>query len=241
MLQPLTWIAPFLDLLYPRVCAGCGALVDLPSGELCWDCLAAFERVREPFCAHCGDPVEGLVEHRYVCSVCANRPPAFDLARSALRYRGALRAALHAFKYGGAACLARDFTAFLVGCVRAQYADARLDGVLFVPLYPRRERARTYNQSRLLAASLARALRLPLLDHSLVRRRDTSSQTRLTAQQRRENMHDAFAVPEPEWIDGRRVLLVDDVMTTGATVNECSRVLKRAGAVSVHVVTVGRG
>jgi ComF family protein len=241
MHPPLSWIAPLLDLLYPRVCAGCDAPVDLPTGQLCWNCLAGFERVREPFCARCGDPVEGLIEHRYVCSVCANHPPAFDLARSALRYRGPLRGALHALKYGSAACLARDFAAFLAGCVRAHYAEARLDGVLFVPLHPRRERERTYNQARLLAAALARDLRLPLLDHTLVRRRNTSTQTRLNARERRENMRDAFAVPEPEWIDGRRVLLVDDVMTTGATVNECARVLKRAGAVSVHVVTVGRG
>ena len=110
-----------------------------------------------------------------------------------------------------------------------------------VPLHGRRQRDRTYNQARLLARDLARELQLPLAARCLVRVRSTESQIHLNARQRRANVRGAFQVRESEWVTGRSVLLIDDIMTTAATVNECSRVLKEAGAAAVHVLTVARG
>ena len=182
-----------------------------------------------------------MVEHQFKCSACCDRPPHFDMARSAARYRGQLKQALHRFKYGNATHVSVDLVPLLMGCVRAHYARAPLDAVSYVPLYPRKERERTYNQAALLAGGLARALDLPLLGNALRRVRSTDTQTRLTANERRKNIRGAFTAENPKWLDGRSLLLVDDVMTTGATVDEAAKVLKKGGAHKVYVVTVARG
>jgi ComF family protein len=233
--------ATILDLLYPRACACCGLPVPPDPLHICWDCRSSFDFINKAYCKLCGDPIEGVVEHEFLCSSCQDRRPRFRLARSAVRYRGPIRRALWAFKYEGATCLERDLTALLAACVRTHCPDVGFDAVVFVPLHPKRERERTYNQSRLLAAGLARELKVPFWGGSLKRVRPTMTQTDLSAAQRRANVRGAFEACELQWLDGRTLLLVDDVMTTGATVSECARVLSKAGAAGVYVFTVARG
>lgn len=230
-----------LDLIYPRSCEVCGAPVGRDSGRICWDCLASFDIITDPFCSLCGDPADGRIEHEYTCSSCLRRRPYFDMARSAARCRGALRTSLHAFKYEGATCLARDFVPLLSACVNTHYSRISFDALSFIPLYPKREKKRTYNQARLLANGLAANLDLSVLSACLYRVRSTLMQTELTASARRVNVRGAFKAAQGDWLEGRNLLLVDDVMTTGATVNECAKILKRAGASAVYVVTVARG
>lgn len=230
-----------LDLLYPRICAGCAGPVGPEALHLCWDCLASLDYVRDPFCSRCGDPAAGMVEFTFECPFCRRSDPGFTLARSAVRFRGAIRPALHAFKYKALTALSEDFASLLAGCVTTHFSDTRFDAVLPVPLHPRRERERSYNQSALLAAAVARRLRTACLRDGVQRVRDTDTQTHLSAAERRENVARAFVVTARDWLRGRRLLLVDDVMTTGATLAECARALRRAGAASVHAVTVARG
>jgi ComF family protein len=229
------------DLLYPRPCAGCGGRVDAESGFLCWDCRAGFAYINDEYCARCGDPIDGVAGHEFECSACVSHKPAFERARSAVRHRGGFRGALWSFKYGSACCLTRDFSQILAGCVQAHYGGVAFDAVTCVPLHPRKERDRTYNQSQLLGADLARRLGLSFFAACLCRNRDTSTQTHLSAAARRNNVRGAFEVRAQEWVQGRTLLLVDDVMTTGATVDACARVLKKAGAGPVYVVTLARG
>ena len=203
--------------------------------------MRSLELVVHPFCRQCGDPVDGAVEGEYTCSWCRRTRPNFDAARSAVRYRGGLRRAIHALKYEKAVCLAADLVPLLEACVRTQYARVHFDAVTAVPLYPKRERERSYNQSALLSRGLARALGMQSFSRCLQRVKPTATQTNLTARQRMKNVHNAFAVSNAEWIEGRTLLLVDDVMTTGATVAETSRALKKAGAAGVYVATVARG
>jgi ComF family protein len=231
----------FLDIVYPRPCACCGARVGAEGGCVCWDCRARFEYIKDDYCACCGDPVDGVAGNSFLCAACVSRKPAYRQARSVLRHRGGFRDALWAFKYGHACFLAEDFAGLLKGCVDAHFPAVRFDAVTSVPLHPRKERSRTYNQSALLGCALARRLGVPYFGRCLVRERDTSTQTRLSAAARRRNVRGAFGARAEDWIGGRRLLLVDDVMTTGATVDECSRVLCKAGATTVHVVTVARG
>jgi len=230
-----------LDLVYPRECAGCRQTAEDAPLHICWECRSAFAFITDAYCERCGDPVDGMVEQSFQCSACTNRRPHFDMARSAVRYRGPLQSALQRFKYNGAPGLRRDFVPLLQACVTTHFGGCFLDAVTFVPLYPRRERERTYNQSRLLAADLARGLGLPLASDCLRRIRPTVTQTALTAAQRRRNVSGAFVSLNRRWIEGRSLLLVDDVMTTGATVDQCARVLKEAGAARVYAVTVARG
>jgi len=230
-----------LDLLYPRRCAACGR-ADPDAGRfLCWDCRSALQLIKPPYCRRCGDPVAGRIDHEYTCASCSARAPAFVLARSAARFQEPLDTFIHQLKYRGATWLADDLAALLEGVVQTHYPDVRFDAAAAVPLYPPHQRERGYNQARLLAQALGRRLRLPLLRATLFRATFRQSQTRLTALQRADNVRGVFAVRERRWLNGRRILLVDDVMTTGATVRECARVLADAGAAGVWVATVARG
>ena len=231
----------FLDLVYPRVCEGCGGPIGPELHHICWDCLAGLTYVADPYCSICGDPVDGRVDHAFVCFNCSQTAPHFDMARSAVRYRGLMKDFLRDFKYNNALWLRRDLVRLLVSCLSVDFDMDRIDAVTFVPLYPTKQRHRSFNQAELLAERLAKCIRKPLLKGCLRKVSSTSTQTHLTAHERAANVRGAFEARRASRLEGRGLLLVDDVMTTGATVNECARSLKSAGAQSVFVVTVARG
>ncbi len=235
------FVSHLADWLYPRVCPGCDQVSDRPGRHLCWACFSRMELHTESLCTVCGAPVEGRPAHAFVCSVCQHARPAFDKTRAAGRFHGALRDQVHQFKYAHALWLKHDLTDLLHGCLLAHFSPAAVDVVVPVPLHPVRLRERSYNQAAVLAQALARRIDRRFDGRSLVRVRKTDSQTRLDAAHRRMNILGAFDVARPEWVTGRCVLLVDDVMTTGATLNECARALKKAGARTVWGLTVGRG
>lgn len=242
-----------MDLLYPRSCHGCGGKVDSESRYFCWDCLSEITYVEPPFCSLCGDPVPGRIDHEYTCYQCSRKPPHFDLARSAVRYEGGIGEALRDMKYSKSMWLSPDLGRILHACVETHYPLLVIDALCYVPMYPRHQRERGYNQARLLAVALARLMRKPVLGRRGLRRLFmTTSQTGLKASERAANVRGAFAPCRntsalifpgrhtKPWT-GLNLLLIDDVMTTGATVNECARILKRGGAHRVYVVTVARG
>jgi ComF family protein len=231
----------FLDMVYPRSCMGCGKASPETFRYICWDCWSDASRIEPPFCRRCGDPVAGTIEHDFTCYACSAETPWFDAARSAARYDGVVGEALRQLKYGKALWMACDLAELMLGCLKAEFAGLTFDFVVPVPLYPVRRRERGYNQSAILAAELARRIRCPTASRVLRRIHPTASQTNLTAAQRLSNVQNAFQHGRRNRLAGRRVLLVDDVMTTGATVNACARALKRGGAQSVHVLTVARG
>jgi len=230
-----------LDLLYPRNCVQCGASSPEAFSHLCWDCLAETPQIEAPFCVCCGDPVAGDIQHDYTCFSCSRHRPAFDVARSALRYEGAVGTALRALKYHHALWLARDLSALLSACIEAEYSGVDFDCISTVPLHAIRRRSRGFNQSALLASSLARRMHCPFNGRALRRIRPTLSQTGLTASQRAANVRGAFRAGLFTRLTDKKILLIDDVMTTGATVNACAESLKKGGACTVHVVTVARG
>ena len=231
-----------MDMLFSRSCEGCGTAMGEESGSLCWDCRAGIKVVQVPFCERCGDPVAGAVLGPFECAWCRKTEPAFDWARSAVRYDGVAKDCLRRFKYNAGTWLLDDLVQFLVALWQVCPAPIRdADFVTGVPLHAKRERERGYNQSDLLASGLGRRKGIPFRRGLLWRRRATATQTHLTAAQRVHNVRGVFQVPWPDRVRGARVVLVDDVMTTGATVNECSRALKAAGADSVMVLTVARG
>ncbi len=230
-----------LDMIFPRFCAGCGRDVGEEAVHLCWECLADTAYIQAPFCARCGDPVEGRVDEAFVCYNCAGQEPYFDCARSAARFRGVMQKILRDFKYHDALWLKQDLARFLETCTRSHYEPDDFDLVVAVPLYAARQRERGYNQSALLAQALARRLGKPYVAGCLARIKPTQTQTHLTARERATNVRGAFKAGRLSRLEGQGVLLVDDVMTTGATVNECARALKEGGANRVFVVTIARG
>lgn len=235
------WWKTALDLVYPRACGVCGRDPGPDDAHVCWECLAEVQMISHPFCSVCGNPLEGRIDHAYTCFHCHEERPHFDRARAAARFRGPMTRLVHLLKYHEAFWLEEDLAGLLHACCGTHYDTAEIDLVTCVPLFHVRHRARGFNQSELIGRALARRLERPCAPGALRRVRDTQTQTHLTAPERASNVRLAFSVTRPSVVRERRVLLVDDVMTTGATVNECARALKEAGAAGVLVVTLARG
>lgn len=231
----------FLSLVYPEVCALCREHpAGVQEGFVCSLCRSSVQRVLPPFCERCGLPPSGEVSSRHACAHCREFRPPFESARAALIAKGPVLDVLHRFKYRGELWFEpflRD--ALLSAAVPALSTDAWA-GLVPVPLHPVKEREREFNQAEILGRPLARALGIPM-ERRLVRRTlPTVTQTRLSREERAENMLDAFQ-PHPS---ARRIqgdwIVVDDVFTTGATSGAVARVLLGLGARKVVVWSVAR-
>jgi ComF family protein len=178
-----------------------------------------------------------------LCAPCRDQPPAFDMARAAFAYQGSLREVVQCLKYRGKTQLARPLARLMHGVYRSFWRSAPVDLILPVPLHRRRLRERGFNQSLLLIRRWpwsADEPRVPVECGVLVRTRATAPQAGLDRSGRCSNISGAFAVRNPARVAGRRLLVVDDVITTGATVGECARVLKESGAARVDVLALAR-
>ncbi|HTP41835.1 MAG TPA: ComF family protein [Nitrospiria bacterium] len=207
----------------------------------CPDCWDTMPRLSPPWCPRCGLPFVSTVALRHspthLCAACREREPPFDWARSAVAYEGVAASAVHVMKYQRRRLLARPLGELLLPLAETL---GPVDGVVPVPLHAERLREREFNQALALARVVCRETGWPLRWSLLERIRPTRSQVGLDAVERRRNVRRAFRVRDDESAQGERLLLIDDVMTTGSTVHECARVLKRAGASSVQVLTVAR-
>jgi ComF family protein len=219
----------FLDLLYPPRCVGCGK----NESWFCAACLASVELLRPPICVKCGRPGRA----RSLCPSCSGAPPRIDAIRSVACFADPLREAIHQFKYRNLQALAHPLGGLLVDYWHDNPLPA--DSLIAVPLHPRREQERGGNQAQLLAEVLGQAVGLPVLKGALWRRRDTRPQVDLNRAERRANVAGAFHC-ESGQVTGRRIVLIDDVCTTGATLEACSIALRQAGAVSVWGLTLAR-
>jgi len=229
---------PFLSLLYPPRCLVCRALGE--SG-LCAACLTQILPVMLPACQTCGQTIPADAGG---CLHCRLRRPAYERARAMGAYEGTLRAAIHHFKYNDrpqlAAPLGRSLAAFARDHA-PDLNDLRFDALLPVPMHPVRRRLRGYNQSERLARVVASHLGLPLLLDTLVRTRATRPQVGLDRDARLTNLQGAFAVRRPEAVEGKTLLLVDDVVTTGSSLYECTLALRAYGAKAVYALTLAAG
>ncbi len=230
----------FLDLLYPPRCEACGRLGEAP---ICEECLAQIELVEAPVCRVCGEPFDPLAQAAPTCLRCRSGRRAFTRARAAAYYAGPLVQAIYRFKYYGQMVLGRPLGRLMVEALErgpaAELEVEKVDLVCPVPLHPSRLRERGFNQSALLAEEVAEARSLPVRP-LLARVRPTLPQVDLPPSSRRANVHNAFAPRLQEEIAGKRVLLVDDLFTTGATLTECARALRRGEAAEVKVLTLAR-
>jgi ComF family protein len=229
-----------LDLLFPPLCIACRKPVGEP-GALCAACWQPIRFLEGPMCDRCGLPFEFDPGAATLCGGCHSRPPAFDKARAVMRYDAHSRGPILALKHGDRLELTPGFARWLNRSGRLLLAET--DVIVPVPLHRSRIWARRYNQAAELARALARLSGKPVNFAALVRRRPTPSQGAMSsAKARRRNVLGAFKVPprHKTAIAGRNLLLIDDVLTTGATVDACARALKRAGATKVLVLALAR-
>jgi len=229
-----------LDILLPPRCVGCRSHVDR-QGDLCPACWGGLTFIEGPVCRICGFPFEIDIGIDALCGSCVRRKPSFARARSVLRYDDASRDLILAFKHGDRTELVVTFGHWMVRSGVSLFENS--DIVIPVPLHWRRLFLRRYNQAALLAqAATSAAGGVPVLCAALARRRNDPSQSGRSASARRANVRSGFKVfPRGrDRLKGKRVLIVDDVFTTGATVEACTRVLRAAGASEVSVLTLSR-
>ncbi|MFI5363725.1 MAG: ComF family protein [Elusimicrobiota bacterium] len=224
------WSEAALHVLLPRACAHCREDVPFGSSEaLCAACAADLPPPPDPACVRCG---AALGARRVFCAACSGRLFACRLARAAASYRGAAASLVRAFKFRGLPCAARAAGRAMAADFARRPELAGFDALVPVPLHPRRERERGYNQASLLARELGAAARLPVLD-LLERRKAAAPSWRLGRARRRAELSDAFAARTGGGAGGLRLLVIDDVCASATTFEECASALRRAGAADV--------
>ncbi len=228
-----------LNIILPPRCAGSGSVVDAPGmvSPAFWSELAFIEN---PFCETCGLPFGFDSPMGSLCAGCIDEEPEFTRARSAVVYNDASRKLVMGFKYGDRLHAVLTFVPWLARAGAELIADT--DIVIPVPLHARRLWQRRFNQSAILGEMLAKRTGRSFVPDALTRPRYTVKQKGLSRKERHANVRGAFAVDEKQaaGLRGKNILLVDDVYTSGATLNECARVLKKSGAAQVYVLTIAR-
>lgn len=236
LLRRLAWGA--IDLVLPPRCLACGTEIDDPLG-LCADCWSELRFLGAPCCRCCGFPLPHTSIDAPLCAGCSRESPEYDRARAALRYDGRSGGLILRFKRGGRLEGVPLFARWMHAAGEELFADTDL--IIPVPIHRWRLLRRGFNQSAMLAKRLSALADRPWSPGILLRRRATRSQQGLGAAARQQNVNSTtFQVRHPERVAGARILLVDDVLTTGATVSACTTVLRRAGATAVDVLTLAR-
>ena len=229
-----------LDVFLPPICHVCREFIpDAGEIHICPTCLDCLPLVSSPLCPICGIPFVGTGRD-HCCGACLSHKPHFDVARAHFLYEGPARDLIHSFKYSRMTHLRKPLALLLLQGMREFVTDQSPHLIVPVPLHRSRLRERGFNQAVLLGRVLSHRLLLPISVHVLARTRPTEPQIELPAAERRLNVKGAFAVTGPDSVAGKRVLLLDDVMTTGSTMDECSKALKKAGAAAVIAVTIAR-
>jgi len=229
-----------LDFVYPQSCPICQKPLGREETDICEDCWKTLAFLPAPFCPYCKSFLEDnhtLVEH--LCPYLSKPEDRKILAVKSLgTFDDHYKKLIHRFKYDRKIPLGKRLAQCL-GKVVAQDEDfTNCDLIIPVPLHRARHRERGFNQSEVLAEGVSQAIDLPLAKQILKRKKNTRDQTYLNAQQRTENVRDAFVVTQPEKINNKAVILIDDVITTGATLNECARMLEETGAKIIFAVTL---
>jgi len=228
------------DILFPERCLGCGTgLKGCQVISFCQTCLQGVRLIQEPFCTTCGKPFGQAAGESHLCGYCLKNRWNFIQARAVVRYQAPITEAVKIFKYNGKMYGLETFAAL----TRQHYLNHPMqepDLILPVPLHPKRLRKRGFNQALVLSRKLFPESKKRIDPHVLERHQWTRPQTGLSGAERRGNVKNVFRVKNPEKIKNKKILLVDDVFTTGATVNECARILLRSKASEVNVFTFAR-
>jgi len=228
-------INKFLNTLFPEPCPVCsGRATDHLTAPICTECWQNIVPCSLPTCQRCGKPL--MSEFSLTCGNCLNSEPAFKYAKSFGIYDGVLRKAINLFKYYGVKRLSKPLSDIIM-----KMELPRVEVLIPVPLFKTRLKQREFNQSALIARQLSKYLNLDLLINCLVKVKDTTPQVGLTSRERFKNIKNAFKVSRKNLIKDKDIMLIDDVVTTGSTIRECSKVLKNAGAADIHVISLAHG
>ena len=236
------WISAGLAFFYPEICQICKKNRARPAeGFVCAACRQEVRLIHPPFCRRCGKPVQGAITVEFECTTCRRDELHFETARSAVFTKGVVLEVIHRYKYQRALWFEPFLAGLLVEHAAPHLSSKDWDLLVPVPLHATKERQREFNQSERLGRWLSRATGIPIDSKLVSRVLPTQSQTRLDRKARQDNMRNAFAMRKKRRLNGERILLLDDVFTTGATTSACAQTLLKGGAAKVCVWTVARG
>jgi competence protein ComFC len=236
------WLNAAAGFFYPEICQLCQTeRATAENGFVCSDCWQQVRFIRPPFCERCGLPFEGDITTKFECSNCREMELHFSSARSAVVAKTAVLEIIHRYKYQRQLWFEPFLADLLLREALPVLKNKKWDFIVSVPLFPAKEREREFNQAERLANHLGDATEIPVNTKLLRRVEPTLTQTRLTKEQRASNMKNAFAIRDDVKLNGERIILLDDVFTTGATTSACAKILRQAGAGDVCVWTVARG
>ena len=239
----MTLFTKLIDLIYPPRCHICQTFRQKDSnntGQICQTCLDEFTEIKSPLCPVCRRPFDSISEEDHLCEDCLRKRPSYDALGAPYLYEGKIMDGVHQLKYSGKKQLA-DSLGMLLGSFSLSWLPESAEGIIMpVPLHPKKLRQRKFNQSLLLARSIKPSLEMELDYLSLRRTRHTQPQTGLKKDERRKNVRKAFELNGTVHLKGKTIVLIDDVATTGSTVNECARVLKKAGVEKVYCLVLAR-
>jgi len=230
-------VTGILDFILPPLCPICKTRVSSHHG-LCSDCFAKIHFIARPYCNICGKPFEFDIPEENLCGSCCKKLPVFDKARSAFLYDSFSAKLILPFKHSDHLELTPLLTKFLYRAGKDLFDET--DVIIGVPLHRFRYMKRKYNQADVLAKSLAEKIHKPYSSNILIRTRSTKSQGHMKSEDRKRNVAGAFTAKNVAMIKGKNVLIIDDVFTTGATLNECTKILRKHGAAKVFVLTLAR-
>ena len=237
-----SWFNAGLGLVYPEICQLCKSeRATARDGLVCPQCWSQVRFIRPPFCERCGLPFEGDLTTTFECMNCREMELHFSSARSAVVAKTVVLEAIHRFKYSRAVWFENFLADLLLREAMPVLRERHWDFIAPVPLHPLKHREREFNQAEILARHLSAAAKIPVNEKILRRVTPTRTQTLLTREQRAANMSGAFAVSKGVRLDDKKIILVDDVFTTGATTSACAKALSSACAAEVCVWTVARG
>ncbi len=240
------WLLAWKNILLPSYCIHCdNRLITEENPYYCPACWDTLPRIERPFCSLCGVPHPIAVgfgtRSNFPCENCRTHPnPYIDGIQSPVPYKGIAREALITFKFKRKSLMAEPLGALLREWIEREMMEQHFDLIVPVPLHPFRLQRRGFNQSLLLAEQIVPSFKGAQLSEVLLRIRPTLTQTALSVSERKKNIRGAFQVKNPDEVKEKRILLIDDIVTTTATVTECARVLKKKGAVSIYVLSVAR-
>jgi ComF family protein len=229
------------EVFFPAVCHFCTETLDLPTDScLCSKCLNSIQKIPEPFCGQCGLPLPGLSKKdgARICGKCLSSPPAYTRARCAALHEGLLRDAVLSFKFGKRLHLAKSLSALLFECFQWHFQESDFDLIVPIPIHRRRLRSRGFNQSLLLAHRLSGHTGIEVARDLLRKTVNSPPQVRLGRNKRIANIKGSFGISDPRRLSGSRILLIDDVITTGATIGEAAKTLIRAKAARVDALVL---
>lgn len=231
-----------VGFIYPNVCQICGGQrATSTDGFVCSRCWQQVRFIKPPFCERCGLPFHGSLTAKFECANCRELKLHFRSARSAVKLDGAVLEVVRRYKYKRALWFEPFLADLLIREALPDLRQQKWDYIVPVPLHPAKKRQREFNQAERLATFLSAAAGIPMDTTLLKRVTWTQTQTKLSRDKRAENMRDAFTMRKRRKLNGERILLFDDVFTTGATTNACAEVLLEAGAGEIGVWTVARG